>query len=158
LIFRSVHKEKYRKWLVGTFGDGIVINPHVAAFALVVRCIDNYLRSQPDAPLGILISDDNKEIVKDVENSLKLLKSTTGELKLTRIVEKGFFIDSSKSLPLQLCDLFALALRKHSERAIGLPSKSIDESAIRIAERLLHLDRKQDADVISWLSSAMRRK
>ena len=46
---------------------------------------------------GIFISDENKEIVRDVEKSIKVLRGIEGTLKLGQIIEKGFFIDSSKS-------------------------------------------------------------
>lgn len=41
LIYRAIEKRRYQKWLHATFGSGIVINPHVAAFALVARVVDD---------------------------------------------------------------------------------------------------------------------
>lgn len=131
LIYRAIVKKKFLAWLDSTFGSGtLVINPHVAAFALVARVVDDYLASLTPSALGMFISDENKEIVRDVEKSIKVLRGMDGTLKLSRIVEKGFFIDSAKSRPLQLCDLFALAARKKEERKVGLPPKSIDDASI----------------------------
>jgi hypothetical protein len=131
LICRSVNKKMYGQWLVKHFGQGIVINPHIAAFAFVARCVDNYLKSLPGQPLGMLISDENKEIVTDVEKTIRVFKGIDGAMHLGQIVEKGFFIDSSKSLPLQLCDIYALSIRKKAERVwSATPSKSIDDSGI----------------------------
>ncbi len=158
LIRRSVHKKQYSEWCVREFGAGIRINPHVATFALVSRCIDNYLQTLQGPPLGILISDENKEVMDDVEKSIKTLRGRDGALRLGRIVEKGFFIDSSKSLPLQLCDLFTLSLRKSDERNFGFQAKSIDDSGIEIAERLCVVDSQNDLDVLAWIAEERKKE
>lgn len=152
LIYRAIEKKRYQRWLHTTFGPGISINPHVAAFALVSRVVDDYLRGLASKPLGIFISDENKEIVADIEKSIRVLRGTGGNLHLGQIIEKGFFIQSQKSLPLQLCDLFALSLRKREEIKIGLPPKAIDESGIQLAESLVHRGNEAYRDVIAWLT------
>jgi len=63
LICRTVNKKQYAEWLSKTFGQGVMIHPYVAAFALLSRCVDNYLKSMPTKSLGVLIADENKEIV-----------------------------------------------------------------------------------------------
>src|SRR4051794_2853837 len=98
---------------------GVKINPHVAAFPLVARVVDEYLGGLPGKALGMFISDENKEIVHDIEKSIKVLRAVTGTLRLGQIVEKGFFIDSKKSRVLQLCDLCALSARKKEEGKMG---------------------------------------
>ncbi|HZK82990.1 MAG TPA: DUF3800 domain-containing protein [Humisphaera sp.] len=158
LIQRSVFKKAFSDWCVGEFGTGIRVNPHVAAFALLSRCIDNYLMTLPGPPLGILISDENKEVVADIEKSIHVFRGLEGALRLGRIVEKGFFIDSSKSLPLQLCDLFTLSLRKKEERRRGFPPKSIDDSGIAIADRILYSDTQNDWDVLAWLTEERKKE
>lgn len=151
LMFRSVKKQRYAKWQIDNLGHSVFVNPHVAAFALLSRCIDNYLQQQTGDPLAILISDENREVVDDIEKAIRSLRALEGTVKLTRIIEKGFFIDSHKSLPLQLCDLYTLSLRKRSEREFGLPAKSFDDSGIVHVEKLLHTDQTQTMDVIDWL-------
>lgn len=152
IIYRAIDKKKYQKWLHATFGAGVSINSHVVAFALVSRVVDDYLRSLPGSPLGMFISDDNKEIVADVEKSIRVLRGVAGTLRLGQIVEKGFFIDSSHSLPLQLCDLFALSLRKHEECNAGMSAKSVDESGIKRTKALVHRGNEAYRDVIAWLT------
>jgi hypothetical protein len=158
LVTRSVIKKIFSEWCTKEFGTGIRVNPHVVAFAAVSRSVDNYLNSLQNPPLGIFISDENKEVVADIEKSIQILRGLDGTLRLGRIVEKGFFIDSSKSLPLQLCDLYAMSLRKRRERAIGLPSKSIDDSGIELAEKQLHLDVQNDQDVLAWLTEERKKE
>ena len=107
----------------------------------------------------MLISDDNKEVVADIEKSIRVLRDTIGTLRLSRIIEKGFFVDSSKSLPLQLCDLFTLSYRKHIERAhCQMPAKTFDNTGIEISLRLTHADSKHDSSVIEWLTEQHQRK
>jgi hypothetical protein len=111
-IYRAITKSRYERWMKSTFGLNITVNPHLAAFPLVAQVVNSYLRSlSPDA-LGIIISDDNREVVDDIERFLKLLRAASDKLRLDRIIEKGFFIDSRKSLLIQLADLCALHARK----------------------------------------------
>lgn len=151
LMYRAISKKRYQQWLVHTFGTGVLINPHIAAFALLSRVVNAYLSSLPGKPLGIFISDENKEIVAHVEKAIRELRLMDGVLRLDRIVEKGFFIDSAHSLPVQLCDLFALSLRKAEERRAGLAARSIDDSGIDRAEKLVIRGDEAFADVIKWL-------
>lgn len=152
LIYRSVYKKAYAQWLTKTFGSGIVVNPHITAFALLAPCVNNYLQSLDGSPRGMFISDENKQVMADVEKSIRVLRGEVGLMRLNQIIEKGFFIDSSKSHPLQLCDLFALSLRKKEERRRGCgAAKAIDDSGITIAESLLYKDYARDADVLVWL-------
>jgi Protein of unknown function (DUF3800) len=155
LIFSSVDKKRYSDWLLKNFGQGVVINPYVAAFAVLSRRINNYLNSLPGSPLGILIMDENHEIVQDIEKSIAVFRGDTGTLRLSKIVEKGFFIQSHKSLPLQLCDLFALSLRKDVELRLSKDAvqnpKPIDASGIALAMSLVHSDTEYPEDVYEWL-------
>jgi hypothetical protein len=152
LIHRAIDKKRFAQWSARRFGSGVRINPHVPAFALVARCVDEYLTQLPQRPRGILISDENKEIVADIEKSIRVLRGEPGPLRLGQIIEKGFFIESSKSLPLQLCDLFCLSLRKHHERLIGLTSKTVDDSGIARATKLCFQGDERFSDVMQWLS------
>jgi len=152
LIHRHIEKRRYSQWLIKTFGGGVVINPHVAAFALVARSVDDYLAEHAAKPLGILISDENKEIVADVEKSIRLLRGEVGTVKLSQIIEKGFFIQSTKSLVLQLCDLYTLSLRKRAERHLSMPVRTIDDSGIQLAESILVPPNERFQDVIAWLT------
>lgn len=152
VVYRAIVKRRYQNWLHATFGTGVLINPHVAAFPMVARVIDEHLAGLPGKPLGMFISDENKEIVRDVEKSIKVLRGMEGTLRLSQIVEKGFFIDSAKSRPLQLCDVCALSARKKEERKVGIPGKSIDDSGIRLLEPLIVRGNESLQDVLAWLA------
>lgn len=152
LVYRAIEKKRYQRWLHATFGSGVVINPHVAAFPLVARVVDDYLAALPGNALGMFISDENKEIVPDVEKSIRVLRGAEGTLRLSRIVEKGFFIDSKKSRVLQLCDVCAYSARKKEEAKAGLKIKEGDQSGAALIEPLIHRGNEALTDVLSWLA------
>lgn len=55
LVYRAIVKKRFLEWCLTNFGKGVAINPHVAAFPLVARVVDDYLKSLPESPLGIFI-------------------------------------------------------------------------------------------------------
>jgi hypothetical protein len=151
LIYRAIVKKKFLNWVRETFGTGVSINPHVAAFPLVARVVNEYLASLPEPALGIFIADENREIISDIEKTIHLLRGTDGSLKLSRIIEKGFFIDSSQSLALQLCDLCAYSARKKEEAQAGLPTKPIDWKGMELIEPLIYRGNEAFLDTLEWL-------
>lgn len=155
-IYRAIVKKPYERWMISAFGPGVSVNPHLAAFPLVAQVANNLLRDSGPNTLGIVISDDNREIVGDVERFQKLLRLTPGTLQLDRIIEKGFFIDSRKSRLLQLTDLCTLQARKSEERKIGLESKSIDDGGIALIQPLIHRGQESFPDVIEWLKKVQK--
>ncbi|MCE9534040.1 MAG: DUF3800 domain-containing protein [Planctomycetes bacterium] len=157
VVYRAIVKKRFHTWITSTFGTGILINPHVAAFPLIARVVDEYLVSLPGNALGMFISDENKEIVRDVEKSIKVLRGIDGSLRLSRIVEKGFFIDSAKSRILQLCDLCVFSARKKEERRNGLLGKSVDDNGIELLEPLIHRGNESLVDVLTWLAEEQKR-
>lgn len=155
-IYRAITKARYERWMKSAFGQNISVNPHLAAFPLVAQVINSYLRSLSTDALGIIISDDNREVVDDIERFLKLLRATSGTLRLDRIIEKGFFIDSKKSLLIQLADLCTLHARKDEERKIGLPPKSIDDTGVALLKSIVHRGEESFPDVIQWLQQVQK--
>jgi len=155
-IYRAIIKKRYERWMQKAFGNGIAVNPHLAAFPLVAQVANNYLRSLKGNALGIFISDDNREVVDDIERFLQLLRATPGTLRLDRIIEKGFFIDSHKSLLLQLADLCTLQARKEEERKLGLPAKTIDDQGIALLQPLIHRGEEAFPDVLQWLQQVQK--
>jgi hypothetical protein len=148
-IYRAIIKQRYAVWLEKTFGPGVNINPHVAAFSLLAQVANEYLRAAPGAPLGIFISDENQQVVGDIEKSIRLLRGDQGPLRLAQIVEKGFFIESDKSLPLQLCDLCTYAVRRLEEQQAGLRVKSLDQNLIPWIKPLIHRGKEPLPEVVS---------
>ncbi|SKB07596.1 Protein of unknown function [Prosthecobacter debontii] len=155
-IYRAITKKRYQRWLEEAFGKGVTINPHLVAFPLLSQVINKWLKEQGESELGILISDENREVVGDIERFQRLLRAESSELKLDRIIEKGFFIDSQQSCLLQLADLCTYQARKKEERIVGLPPKSIDDTGIELLEPLIYKGQEAWHDVIQWLSKLPR--
>jgi len=152
-VYRSIVKKRYSRWLEQAYGGGVYINPHLAAFPLVAQTLNRLLREENTHTLGILIFDDNREVYLDVEKSLKVLRADPRILRLDHIIEKGFFIDSSKSLILQLADLCTYQARKHEERKLGLKPRTIDDGGIERLDSLICRGEEAMPDVIRWLST-----
>lgn len=157
LIYRAIAKKRLMDWSYATFGPGISINPHVAAFPLVARVVDDFLKSLPGSPLGIFIADENHEVVADVEKAIRVFRGMEGVLKLGQIVEKGFFIESEKSLLLQLCDLCVYTARRREEQKAGVSIKAIDQGAIPLIEPLVHSGDEKFQDMNAWLRSEQKK-
>jgi hypothetical protein len=73
-------------------------------------------------------------------------------------VEKGFFIDSSKSVILQLCDLCALTLRKKEEGKSGFRDNPLHHGGIALLEPLVHRGNEAWQDVLRWISDEKKKK
>jgi hypothetical protein len=67
------------------------------------------------------------------------------------VVEKGFFIDSAKSLVLQLCDVCLYYARKKEEQAPALPAKEIDRGGVMGIEPLIYKGNEALQDVLAWV-------
>lgn len=157
VIYRAIVKKRFARWLQTTFGSGVLINPHVAAFALVAQVVNEYLKLVAGAPLGILISDENKDVIHDVEKAIRLLRGDPSSLRLSQIIEKGFFIESDKSLFLQLCDLCAFCARRLEEQKAGVPVKSVDQNIIPWIRPLVHHGTEPLPDVLTWLQDQQKK-
>lgn len=86
---------------------------------------------QPIFVLGALVVPEACWLA--LEKDLELILAPFKE----RSVKKGFFIDSRKSLILQLADLCTYQARKHEERKLGLKARSIDDGGIERLEPLI---------------------
>lgn len=101
----------------------------------------------------MLIFDETKEHLGDVERSLRTLRlEPESILKTTNIVEKGFFVDSSKSFGLQLIDLSAYYIRKYEEHKMGIKVSELDKQTFVKIETLISTGIGSDVkDVLDWV-------
>ncbi len=158
LVYRAIVKQRYARWLHHKFGAGVIINPHVAGLALVAQVINSHLRTLPGKPLGIFISDENHQVARDVDKAIRLLRGVDGPARLTQIIEKGFFIESHKSLVLQLCDLCAYIIRRHEQAREGLKSKPVDAELWKLVKPLVTVGDEKFADMMGWLESEQKKE
>jgi hypothetical protein len=128
------------------------------AFPLVALVVDKFLAQHPSLPLGMFISDENQELTDDLEKSVRLLRGGSGRLKLDNIIEKCFFIDSRKSLLLQLCDLCAYSARKNAEAALGRTVKPHHKEGIDLLTPLIRRGDESLMEVIEWMSQQIKKR
>jgi hypothetical protein len=134
-VYRSIVKKRYAQWLSKVYGGNVFI-----------------LREQGKLSLGILIFDENREVYMDIERTVRLLRADPGNLRLNRIIEKGFFVDSRKSLLIQLSDVCTYHARKLEERKLGLKPRIIDDSGLELLAPLVYRAQESMPDVLKWLS------
>lgn len=151
-IYQFIVKKQFARWVDKQYGGAAVLNPHVAAFPRLAADINRSLQNGKSSDLGILICDDNREVHLDIETSLRLLQRDPGSLRLDRIIEKGFFIDSRKCIPLQLVDICVYYARKTEERLIGASTRKIDDAPIEALNKLTADREKEDPtfDLFEW--------
>lgn len=157
-IYRAIEKQRYQKWHNHVFGAGVQINPYIPGFLLLTQTINTYLRSLPGSPNGILVSDENKEIAKDIEKSTRLLRSISGPLQLSQIIEKNFFISSHESVPLQICDVCTLWARRIEEARLANRELNHMESQSKAYLDPLLVQGQQNFDVVEWLVEQQKQK
>jgi hypothetical protein len=115
--------------------------------------VDHHLKGKGKNEFGMLIFDETKEHLGDVERSLRTLRlEPESILKTTNIVEKGFFVDSSKSFGLQLIDLSAYYIRKYEEHKMGIKVSELDKQTFVKIETLISTGIGSDVkDVLDWV-------
>jgi hypothetical protein len=96
---------------------------------------------------------EQKENLDAAERSLGTLRlDSKSILKTTNIVEKGFFVDSSKSFALQLADLAAYYIRKYEENKLGFKVSEVDKQVLGRIEKLISTGVGSSiVDVLTWV-------
>ena len=153
VIYRRIIKSKFADFCDQHYGPGIKVNPYIMALPFVCTEVDHYLRQADDDQLGMLIFDEQKETLDDAERSLRTLRlDSSSILKTTNIVEKGFFIDSSKSFALQLIDLAAYYIRKYEENKLGLRVSEVDKQTFDKIRQLVSTGVGSSVvDILEWV-------
>lgn len=151
LVYRSVVKSRFQTWQSRALGSGIKLNPHVAVFPMLARVVDDLVGNLGPNEKGMFICDENKGVLRDIEKTILALRGMEGVLRLRNIIEKGFFVDSRKSLLLQLCDLCAFAVRRKAEAEAGVNLSALNKTWIHCASDLIVRGNEAHADVIDWL-------
>ena len=145
---RSIRKSQFRAWL--DLRSAPRIHPQVAAFALLSQAVDAHLGMSGSR--GMFIFDESDEVSARIERSIAVRRGKAAGVMLTSIIEKGFFIESHKSLSLQLCDLIAYQIRKAEEcRLLGTEPKPRDADGIKAAEGRVVKQAEKFRDVTDWL-------
>lgn len=155
IIYRRIIKSKFGAFCEENYGPGIKVNPYIMALPFVCVEVDHYLKQKGRDELGMFIFDEQKENLDDAERSLRTLRlDSTSILKTTNIIEKGFFIDSSKSFALQLVDLVVYYVRKYEENKLKLRVSDFDRQTFGKIEKLISTGVGSDiGDILDWVKN-----
>ena len=153
VIYMRIIKSKFAAFCDEQYGPGIKVNPYIMSLPFVCMEVDHYLRQAGDNQLGMFIFDEQKETLDDAERSLRTLRlDSRSILKTTNIIEKGFFIDSSKSFALQLVDIVAYYIRKYEENESGLRVSDIDKQTFDNIKNLASISIGSNVDdILEWV-------
>ena len=155
VIYRRIIKSKFSEFCIKHYGRGIKVNPYIMALPFVCMEVDHYLKQKGNDELGMFIFDEQKENLDDAERSLRTLRlDSESVLKTTNIIEKGFFVDSSKSFALQLMDLAAYYIRKYEENESGFKVSELDKQTFGKIELLVSTGiGSKTEDILEWVKS-----
>lgn len=153
IIYRRIIKARFARFCDENYGPGIKINPYIMALPFVCIEVNHYLHEKGPDELGMLIFDEQKESFVDVERSVRTLRlDSKSILKTTRLVEKGFFVDSSKSFALQLVDLAAYYIRKYEESLLGHSVSHYDHETFGPIKTLISTGiGSKMPDILEWV-------
>lgn len=156
VLYRKIDKRRYQKYCETHFGKGIRIEPYIMSLPFLCTGIDRILESSGD--LGILIFDHHHDLA-GIEKTLRTLRiGDGGALRTERQIEKGFFVDSAQSFPIQLVDLALYFIRKLEEERIGKKVSPIHQEVFpqevfpRLKTLATSLDsHDQGLEIIDWV-------
>lgn len=153
LIYQRIIKTKFASFCEKEYGKGIRVNPYIMALPFICMELESYLESKETDTLGMMIFDEQKENLNDVEKSLRTLRLDPDSLLQTnRIIEKGFFVDSSKSYALQLVDLVTYYIRKYEEHKLGIEVSPYDQQIFPKLKKLIWKKNKTNpSDIFEWV-------
>lgn len=157
IFYRKINKRRYWDYCQERFGSGIKIDPYIMAFPFISLKVDSWLEEHED--LGIFIFDEHRSLI-DIEQSLRALRlPEKAGLHIDRVIEKGFFIDSIKSFPLQLIDLVLYYIRKYEEDRIDKRVSNIHKQVFPFIEKLaISLDQHDKGlDIIDWIDGRLKK-
>lgn len=153
VIYRRIIKNRFENFCETNYGPGIKINPYIMALPFVCMEVNHYLKQKNSDELGMLIFDEQKESFNEAERSLKTLRLDSNSiLKTTNLIEKGFFVDSSKSFAIQLVDLAVYYIRKYEEDKLKKRVSDLDKQTF---DKIKFLSSKgmqtKTEDIIEWI-------
>lgn len=153
IVYRSIEKKRFQQFCEKAYGKGIRIEPYIMALPFVCTRINEIIRAEKD--LGILIFDEHRNLA-EIEKSLRTLRlDTTSALQADNLIERGFFVDSSKSEAIQLTDLVLYYIRKYEEYKLGSKVSTIHQETFPIIEKICESLYKHDKgwDILNWVES-----
>ncbi len=133
IFYISIDKKRFGQFCLERYGEGVRIQPYIMALPFICMNVDCFLKK--NRKHGILIFDEKREGVADAEQALKVLRlDRNSSLNTSSLIEKGFFVDSQKSYPLQIIDMIAYYLRKFEEFKLGFQVSPVHRQVFKSIE------------------------
>lgn len=155
--YMRILKKDFDKFCQKQYGSGVKVEPYFMALPFLCRDLDRHLLERDTR--GILIFDEHR-MAGDIDKSLWTLRlDDASSLRIERIVEKGFSIESRLSVPLQLSDFLAYYLRKWEEHKAGFRTSPYDQAVfprLGALAQTFAVDGFQD--IFAWVAMQTLRK
>ena len=150
IIYRSIEKKRFKRFCEQRFGSGLVVLPYTMALPFVCGRINEILEERDD--FGLLIFDQRHDLT-DIEKTVRFLRlDEVSPIRTQRLIERGFFVDSTKSAPIQLLDLALYYIRKLEEHKLGRTVSAVHQQTFplieEISESLMTFERT--SEVVGW--------
>ncbi len=119
IIYFSVKKKNFRGYFQAKYGKDFEqqfnISPYLLAFSYILQISDSYLLSVDSN--GMLILDEQDEWKKPANETFNLLRTLVDEpeVKIEKLLDRSFFVDSSESNMIQFADVIAYTTKRYLE-------------------------------------------
>lgn len=138
IVFFSVKKQNFKSYFQVKYGKGFEqqfnISPYLLAFSYILQISDSYLLENNSN--GMLILDEQDEWKKPAKKTFNILRTTVDEpeIKIEKLLDRSFFVDSSESNMIQLADIVAYNLKRYFECDIKDLNDSKKNERIKLYE------------------------
>ena len=119
VIYFSVKKSNFKSYFQSKYGKEFEqqfnISPYLLAFSYILQISDSNLISADSN--GMLILDEQDEWKKPANKTFNLLRTLVDEpeVKIEKLLDRSFFVDSSESNMIQLADIISYTTKRYLE-------------------------------------------
>jgi|GEM_PF-3141222 len=123
-VIKANYKNYFDKNFSRDYKKMLRIPPYIVAYSYILQIAEQYLQNANTN--GILIADE-QDVNLLANDTLKILRAIDEpEIKINRLVEKSFFINSRESNLLQLSDIVVYYIKRYFE----IPLKQISQKSL----------------------------
>jgi hypothetical protein len=119
VVYFYVKKQNFKKYFQAKYGKDFEqqfnISPYLLAFSYILQISDAYLIENESN--GMLILDEQDEWKKPANKTFNILRTIAEEpeIKIEKLLDRSFFVDSSESNMIQLADIISYNLKRYLE-------------------------------------------
>lgn len=162
VVFFSVKKQNFKGYFQVKYGKDFEqqfnISPYLLAFSYILQISDSYLIDCKSN--GMLILDEQDEWKKPANKTFNILRTIVDEpeVKIEKLLDRSFFVDSSESNMIQLADIVSYNLKRYLECDIKDISSQKQEERVKLFEIIKGNIYRPDFDygkhpILRWLEN-----